>query len=39
MGMKRDYHGIIHKMSAKHLGRYFNEFAGRHNMRSEDTDD
>ena len=24
-------------MSAKHLGRYINEFSGRHNARAEDT--
>ena len=37
--LKRGYHGTYHRMSAKHLGRYVNEFAGRHNQRSENTAD
>ena len=37
--LKRGYHGTYHKMSRKHLNRYVQEFAGRHNTRSEDTMD
>ncbi len=37
--LKRGYHGTYHYMSAKHLGRYVNEFAGRHNVRPKDTID
>lgn len=35
--LKRGYHGTYHKMSPKHLARYVNEFAGRHNIRDLDT--
>ena len=34
---KRGYHGTFHRMSVKHLHRYVNEFAGRHNIRDMDT--
>ena len=34
---KRGYHGTFHRMSVKHLHRYVNEFAGRHNIRDRDT--
>ena len=37
--LKRGYHGTYHHMSAKHLGRYVNEFSGRHNDRPLDTVD
>ena len=35
--LKRGYYGTYHKMSAKHLNRYIQEFAGRHNNRDLDT--
>ena len=35
--LRRGYYGTYHKMGEKHLGRYVNEFAGRHNVRSLDT--
>ena len=37
--LKRGYHGTYHKMSPKHLQRYVDEFAGRHNIREMDTID
>ena len=37
--LKRGYHGTYHHMSADHLDRYVNEFAGRHNDREADTID
>lgn len=35
--LKRGYMGTYHRMSEKHLQRYVNEFAGRHNIRPLDT--
>ena len=35
--LKRGYVGAYHRMSKKHLGRYVNEFTGRHNVRALDT--
>ena len=35
--MKCGYQGVYHKMSPKHLPRYLDEFAGRHNARPMDT--
>ena len=37
--LKRAHKGVYHKMSAKHLQRYVDEFAGRHGMRDRDTID
>ena len=35
--LKRGYHGTYHRISRAHLGRYVNEFSGRHNERPLDT--
>lgn len=35
--LKRAHKGTFHHFSAKHLQRYVNEFAGRHNIRNADT--
>ena len=35
--LKRAHKGTFHKLSPKHLDRYVQEFAGRHNMRELDT--
>ncbi len=35
--LKRGYYGTYHRMSEKHLQRYVDEFAGRHNARPLDT--
>ena len=37
--LKRGYVGTYHRMSPKHLHRYVDEFAGRHNVRESDTID
>ena len=37
--LKRGYYGTCHCMSSRHLHRYVNEFAGRHNDRPLDTID
>lgn len=37
--MKRAHKGVFHKISPKHLDRYVQEFAGRHNLRDKDTID
>ena len=37
--LKCGHYGTYHKISVKHLQRYVNEFAGRHNDRSKDTPD
>ena len=35
--LKRAHKGTFHHLSAKHLDRYVQEFAGRHNDREKDT--
>ena len=35
--LRRCHHGTFHKISPKHLQRYVNELATRHNMREADT--
>ena len=35
--LKRAHKGTFHKLSPKHLDRYVQEFAGRHNLREKDT--
>ena len=37
--LKRAHKGTFHKLSPKHLNRYVQEFAGRHNLREHDTID
>ena len=37
--LKRGLHGTYHQVSVKHLGRYVDEFTGRHNQREADTAD
>ena len=37
--LKRAHKGTFHKLSPKHLDRYVQEFAGRHNLREHDTID
>ena len=35
--LKRAHEGTFHKISPKHLNRYVNEFAGKHNIRNSGT--
>ena len=35
--LKRAHKGVYHKISPKHLQRYLDQFAGKHNMRDMDT--
>ena len=37
--LKRGHKGIYYKMSEKHMNRYVQEFAHRHNIRDADTAD
>ena len=36
--LKRAHKGTFHQISPKHMQRYVDEFAGRHNVRRDDTD-
>ena len=36
--LKRGHDGVYHHFSPQHLGRYINEFSGRHNIRPMDTE-
>ncbi len=36
-GLKRAHKGTFHKLSSKHLDRYVQEFASKHNLRESDT--
>ena len=35
--LKRAHKGVYHKISPKHLARYVQQFAGKHNLRNADT--
>ena len=35
--LKRAHKGVYHKISAKHLQRYVDEFSGRHGIREQNT--
>ncbi len=35
--LKRAHKGMFHKINPKHLDRYVQEFAGKHNLREQDT--
>lgn len=35
--LKRPHKSTFHKLSSKHLDRYMQEFAGRHNLRDQNT--
>ena len=37
--LKRGHDGVYHHFSTKHLGRYVDEFAGRHNNRPLNTEE
>lgn len=37
--LKRAYHGTFHHLGKKHLNRYVQQFAAKHNLRDLDTQD
>jgi len=37
--LKRAHKGTFHKLSHKHLNQYIQKFAGRHNIRPDDSED